>query len=281
MRIAIATCRKPPEPDPDQGPLLAALREAGARAEMVAWDDPSVDYARFDLCVIRSTWNYVHRLDAYLAWAKRVAAATRLLNPYGVVRWNTDKSYLKKLSARGVATVPTAFLGRGSTASLRAVASRRGWTDVVVKPRVGAASFSTRRFRAPAFGAGDEFLARRLAGRDMMVQPYLRSVEGRGERAIVWIAGELTHAVRKTPRFSGGHEASSPGLRIPPEERAFALRVLEPYAQDLLYARVDLARGDDGSLMLMELELVEPSLFLLQEPRALRRLVRGCLGRAS
>lgn len=281
MRIAIATCRELPEPDPDEAPLLAALRGAGARAEMAAWDDPSVDYAAFDLCVIRSTWNYVHRLDAYLAWAERVAAATRLLNPFGVVRWNTDKSYLKTLEARGVATVPTAFLGRGSATSLRAVASRRGWTDVVVKPRVGAASFSTRRFRAAAFGAGDRFLARCLAGRDMLVQPYLRSVEGRGERAIVWIAGELTHAVRKAPRFSGGREAASTGLRIAPEERAFALRVLEPHAKDLLYARVDVARGDDGALMVMELELVEPSLFLLQEPRALRRLVRACLGRAS
>ena len=110
-----------------------------------------------------------------------------------------------------------------------------------------------------------------------MLQPYVRSVETRGERSLSWIAGALSHCVRKQPRLAGGHETVTRRLDIAPDERRFALKALAPYAKGLLYARVDVVRGEDGGLMLMELELIEPSLFLVQEPRALRRFARACV----
>ncbi len=135
MRIALATCRRLPEPDPDQEPLLARLQALGADAQLLAWDDPAADPGSFDLCVIRSTWNYVHHLPRFLAWARRAARRTRLLNPWSIVRWNCDKRYLADLAARGVATVPTVFYPKGGRRRLRDIASGRGWTDLVIKPR--------------------------------------------------------------------------------------------------------------------------------------------------
>lgn len=258
-RIAIATCVKLPEPDHDEAPLLAALKERGVHAETLAWDDPEAEPGRFDAVVIRSTWNYIHDLPAFLRWAERTARATKLFNPLEIVRWNTHKGYLREVA---VPSVPTVYADRGKAAP------DWSWTDVVIKPVVGAGSFATKRFQdkraARAFLAGQD--------RDMMIQPYLRSVEGHGERALIWIAGEVTHSVRKSPRFTGSDESVSEALPVSAEERAFAEKALAPFARRLLYARVDVAPADDGSLLLMELELVEPSLFLKQSPAALERL---------
>ncbi len=170
MRIALATCLKLPEPDPDQQPLLRELRACGADAQMLAWDDPAADCARFDLCVIRSTWNYIHDLPGFLAWAKQASRQTLLLNPWHIVRWNSHKSYFKTLAARGSRTVPTVFYPRQGRRPLRGIISRRGWDEVVIKPQVGAASYLTRRFNTRRPPAAERFLA------DSSAQP------GRGPR---------------------------------------------------------------------------------------------------
>ena len=275
-RIALATCGKLPEPDHDERPLSDALGALGAEVAISAWDDPSVDWARFDLCVIRSTWNYVHRLPEFLSWAKRTSRVTRLANPWELVRWNSDKRYLKDMEARGIRIVPTVFCPRGSARPLSGILARSGWTDVVIKPQVGAASFMTRRFSG-RLAAAENFLRRVGAERDMLIQPYVPSVETRGEHSLVYVSGRLTHAVRKSPRLAGGREGVSSSLPITRDERRFALRALKPFRDGILYARVDVARAADGGLMLMELELIEPSLFLLQNPRALRLFARSCV----
>ena len=280
MKIALATCRRLPEPDADEKALLGALRSLGAEPTMAAWDDPRVDWASFDLCVIRSTWNYVHRLPEFLSWAKKVSRLTRLANPRELVRWNADKRYLKDLEARGVRVVPTVFYARGSARPLSGLLAGRGWTDVVIKPRVGAGSFLTRRF-SKGLKAAESFLRRAGAERDMMIQPYVPSVETRGERSLVYVSGRLTHAVRKSPRLSGNAESVSGGHKIDADERRFAMRVLKPFRARILYARVDVTRDADGRLMLMELELIEPSLFLVHNPRALRLFARSCVVRAG
>lgn len=246
---------------------------------MAAWRDPHERWDEPVPTLVRSTWDYIHDLPAFRAWIERAASAAPLWNPAPVLLGNLHKRYLVDLAARGVPTVPTALLLRGSAERLRDVAAARGWSDVVVKPAVGAGSFETHRFRAARSGEGDAVLARLVGERDMLVQPYLSSVEQYGERALVWIAGEFTHAVRKTPRFSGGVEAVSAALPITPIERALGAAVLHPFAKDLLYARVDVASDSDGTPHVMELELVEPSLFLMQEPRALERFVTALVAR--
>lgn len=270
-RIALVTCVKLPEPDPDEALLLAALRARVVDAQMLAWDDPHADASAFDLCVLRSTWNYYHALPEFLAWAERTDRITTLWNPLPVIRWNTHKRYMRDLAERGVPTVPTAWIEQTGRKSLREAFDELGAREVVVKPAVSAASFDTIRVRADDSERAEEHVARVLARCDVMVQPYVQSVEGYGERSLVWIDGALTHAIRKSPRFGGEHESVSEALPIADDERTLAERALDSVGHPLLYGRIDVARDERGAPMIMELELVEPSLFLAQSPRALER----------
>lgn len=281
MRVAIATCRALPEPDPDEALLLDALRGAGVDARMLAWDDAAAPFASHDLTVVRSTWNYYEDVEAFVAWVERTASATRLLNPADVLRTNVQKTYLGDLASRGVDVVPTEIVARGAACDLAARMAARGWERVVVKPVVSAGSFRTASFDRARATDGQAFLDDLARDRDAMVQRWMPAVETYGERAIVWIDGEITHAVRKSPRFAGDAEHVSEALPVTDEERAFAERAIAPYAaRGLLYGRVDVVR-DGETLRVMELELVEPSLFLRQEPAALDRFVRAIVRRAE
>jgi hypothetical protein len=273
--LRIATCRPLPEPDPDEEPLLAALAARGVRARMAAWNDPREDWDSPVATVVRSTWDYPQHAPEFLAWIERAARAGPLWNPAGVLRWNVHKFYLRELAERGFPIVPTAFVERGRRTRLAELLARHGWSDAVVKPAVSAASFRTLRVRAGAPGElerGEAHLAGLLAERDALVQRYAPEVETSGERALVWIDGELTHCVRKSPRFAGQEESVSGALTPDADERELALALIERFRPGLLYARIDLVRDERGAPQLMELELIEPSLFLVQHPPALARL---------
>jgi glutathione synthase/RimK-type ligase-like ATP-grasp enzyme len=275
MRLRIATCRPLPEPDVDEDLLLEALAARGINARMAAWNDPREDWDARVPTLLRSTWDYIHDLPAFEDWIARAAAAAPLWNPADVLRGNLHKRYLLELAGRGVPVVPTDLVERGTAGLLADRLAARGWRDVVVKPAVGAGSFETYRFTAGADAAAEALFSRLVATRDMLIQPYQASVEAHGERALVWIAGAFTHAVRKSPRFADGVEQVSAALPLSATERAVGEAALAPFAGRLLYARVDVAPDAAGNPQVMELELVEPSLFLLQAPAALWRLVDG------
>ena len=260
--ITIASCLSLPEPDFDEAPLLRALAAAGVQAQVAAWDDPSVDWSRAGVVVIRSTWNYHQHLNAFLAWADAVSSVTTLLNDADVVRWNSHKGYLSELEKAGIAITPTELLYRGSEATLAGIMRSRQWSDVVIKPAVSGGSYRTLRSQGQAHG--EEHLRDLLQDSDVLVQAYLPSVEARGERSMIFIDGQLTHAVRKSPRFQDDDEET---IAVKPTamESQFAEDVISacPFPSDkLMYARVDLAPLADGALAVMELELIEPSLFL-------------------
>ena len=268
MDVALISCVELPEPDPDERLLLHALGRRGLTARVVAWDDPSTDPSEAAVAVIRSSWNYHLRRDDFLAWCEGVAGRTTLLNPPSVVRWSSHKSYLGELESRGFPVVPTRFVFAGADVALEDLVPA-GWEEVVVKPTVSAGSFGTIRVPRERLVDGEEHFRRLVAERDVMVQQYLPSVEGYGERALVWIDGELTHCVRKSPRFSGDDESVSEALSIAEDEERLAQAVVAWLPRGLLYARIDVARDASGRPCIMELELVEPSLFLLQHERAL------------
>lgn len=275
MKLRIATCRPLPEPDVDEDLLLEALAARGVDARMAAWNDPREDWDAPVPTLLRSTWDYIHDLPAFEHWIARAAAAAPLWNPADVLRGNLHKRYLLELAGRGVPVVPTDLVSRGAAVTLAERLDARGWRDVVLKPAVGAGSFETHRFTAGADAAAEALFTRLVATRDMLIQPYQASVEAHGERALVWIDGAFTHAVRKSPRFADGVEQVSDALPVSAAERAVGEAALAPLAGHLLYARVDVAPDAAGNPQVMELELVEPSLFLLQAPAALQRLVDG------
>lgn len=279
LDVALASCAPLPEPDPDQQPLMDALAERGLRVATLAWDDARVDWRRARLVVLRSTWNYPRRPQDFLRWVEGTAAVSTLLNPPDVVRANIHKSYLLDLERRGVAVVPTRLVRRGDSTPLSAVAD--GWERVVVKPAISAASLDTIRVDRDDFARGEAHLRMIVSSRDALVQPYQPSVEDVGERALVCVDGRLTHAVRKHPRFSAEEESVSAALPLADDERALAEQALATVGRPLLYARVDVARDAALRPMVMELELIEPSLFLVQHPPALERFADAIARRAA
>jgi len=266
--LRIATCRVLPEADPDAAPLAAALAAAGLVAQLVGWDDPDADWDAAIPTVLRSTWNYPRAPDAFSAWLDRASAAAPVLNPPDVVRGNLHKRYLLELAARGVPVVPTTIVEPGQPCELAAIAAPR----IVVKPAIGASSVGTRAF-APGDPAAQLHLAAITARGAALVQPYLGSVDGPGERAVVWIGGALSHAVRKARRFAGDPERIDGPFAIADDERAVAEAALAPVAERIAYARVDLARDAAGRPVVMELELIEPSLYFAHAPGSAERFV--------
>lgn len=269
-RIALVTATEAQSLDEDLPPLTAVF---GDEAVVVCWDDASIDWAGFDLVLLRSTWDYVPRLQEFLAWCERVSALTTLLNPLPLVRWNTDKHYLADLSAAGMAIVPSHFLepGRHVASELHAVMNLFASEEFVVKPAVGAGSKDAQRYRRRQVGIATRHVDVLLQdGRSVLVQPYLEQVDSAGETALIYFDGEFSHAIRKGPllKLDEGPtqqlfapediRARTPGS----DETALADAVVKAIPGGApLYARIDLLRQGDGSPCVLELELTEPSLF--------------------
>ena len=283
-RLALATATVALGADPDEDDLLAALAAQGVTAAPVAWDDPRADWSAWDLVVLRSTWDYPERLSDFHAWLDEVAAVTAVVNPPSVVRGNTDKRYLARLERAGVPVVPTTFAEPGEDLALPPD------RPVVVKPAVSAGSRDTLRVEA-----GQRSRALALArslhaqGRTVMVQPYLASVDARGETAVILLDGAVSHGVRKGPILApdagpieGLHAPEDLSPRAPrDDERAVAQAALDALeAGGLAYARVDLVDDDAGHPRVLEVELTEPSLFLRLAPGATERLAAGLARRA-
>lgn len=287
-RVALVSARAAHHLDEDLPPLIAAFDEVGVPAAAADWDDPEVDWAAFDLALLRSTWDYTQRFTEFLAWADRVAQLTTLLNPPPVIRWNTDKHYLRELARAGIPAVPTQFVEPGENAAqvLACFIAQERPVEWVVKPAVGAGSRDAARY-----GRGDEGPARDhmvrllLAGRSVLLQPYLGQVDRHGETALMYFGGRFSHAIRKGPLLQRGvpeteslFVAEEITARAPTaEELQLGDHVLAalPFATPL-YARVDLIRSDGGAPCLLEVELTEPSLFLTHAPGTAARFAQLC-----
>lgn len=292
-RVALVSVAAARALDEDLAPLAAALAARGAEAETVDWDDAGIDWSRFDGAMLRSTWDYVARLPEFLAWVDRVDRSTQLLNPGAVVRWNTDKHYLAELQRAGVPVVPGRFVEPGADPAMALdvfLADQAPDADFVVKPAVGAGSRDAQRHARGDRDAAVAHIARLLdADRSVLLQPYLRRIDTRGETALMYFDGVFSHAIRKGPLLQRG-EGPAAGLFAPeritsrtasPAEREVATAALAalPFAGPLAYARVDLIQGDDGAPVLLELELTEPSLFLAYAPDAAARCAAAVLAR--
>lgn len=281
-RIAIATCAGYPELKGDDELLREALRRRGCEAASVVWDGDGVEWGDTDLCLVRSTWDYHEKYERFLEWTRRAEAEATLHNPAGLIAWNSDKRYLGQLSEAGVSTVPTLWVERDSDPDLEGELAARGWEEVVVKPVVDLGAKNLHRVRAG--GAAREALATVLARQEAMVQPFLPSLEAEGELSLIYIEGELSHTVRKRPA-SGDFRVQSiwGGTTAPAEAQAQHIEVAEQALDQLdeapLYARVDLVTDLEGNPALIELELIEPNLYLSTNGAAANNLANAVVGR--
>ncbi len=279
--IGLVTCREIPEPDPDEQIQIDAIRDAGGDAELVAWDDPAVDLTRFDRLILRSCWDYPWREAEFRDWLLLADGASQLFNPLDVVSWNLHKGYLLDLSAAGVPVVPTQLIGAGSGADrLLEIIEAEGWNEIVLKPAVSAGSWLTERFGAGESARAGRFVEEHGADRDLLIQPYVESVDHGGERANVFIAGHWTHCVSKHPRFSGSEEQVGVAQQVQDDDRDLGQSALECAPGPILYGRVDTVRDAQGEPMVAELELIEPTLFLKENRQARRLFAAACLDTA-
>ena len=283
MKIALVTAVAAAALDEDLAPLAEALRRAGAAPSIVAWDDPTVSWGRFDAAVLRSPWDYTQRPVEFLAWCERIGTQVRLLNPLPVVKWNTDKHYLAELAAAGVPVIESFFIEprkvdphelEGSGPSPRPAphdfSDVPDWDEFVVKPAIGAGARDTQRYVRTEREQAEAHAARLLAAqRSVLVQPYLDQVDQAGETALIFFDGVFSHAIRKGPLLARGEgptqslfAAEQIDAREPSTaEFDVAHKALEaiPFGR-LAYARIDLLPSPAGP-RLLELELTEPSLF--------------------
>jgi glutathione synthase/RimK-type ligase-like ATP-grasp enzyme len=261
--VALATCAEIPELEPDDRLLLPALAAYGIEGVPAVWDDHSVDWNGFDLVVLRSTWDYAERREQFLGWARSLP---RVLNDVPLLEWNTDKEgYLTTLEAAGVPIVPTRFVPPGEQFAAPG-------EPFVVKPSISAGGRASARFE-PAQDATALVGRIHAEGRTVMVQPFVDGLE----TALVYIAGEYSHALRRrVPLPAGGErsvlylEEELSAAEATAEERATAAEALACTPGEPLYARVDLLGG-----AVLELELTEPSLYLEYGDSSVDRLARA------
>jgi hypothetical protein len=269
------------------GLVRAPLAELGWALDDVPWR-ASAAWDSYDIVVIRTTWDYQNAPDDFLAVLDAVARATRLENPIETVRWNLRKSYLRELERAGVRIVPTLWGGNADAANLHAAFAELGTDEIVVKPEVGANADDAVRLRVGGRGADRtiEHAAALFSRRRHMIQPFVTSVVTEGEFSLIFFDGEYSHTVLKTPRpadFRVQEEHGGIITTVTPEPALLrrAVAAVAAVRPVPLYARADLVRIDDGDFALMELELIEPSLYLSYDETAAARFARAIDARVS
>ncbi|MEM8694434.1 MAG: hypothetical protein AAGE05_00245 [Pseudomonadota bacterium] len=269
MRIAYLACRLTLPGSPERRTdafehdqmidcLVAAFAARGSAIEAIAWDDDDADWNQFDAVLIGSTWDYQDNLAAFLARLSEIEAKCPLFNSRETVGWNSRKTYLKDLAAKGAPTVPTLWLDEPHDAAIASAFETLKSDDLVLKRQVGANAEGQVRLKRSN--------PRPALSDPMMVQPFLPAIQSEGELSLVFIDGAFSHALIKTAaggdyRIQSSYGGTERRHEPDPADLAAAARIVDSLDETPLYARVDLVRGEDGNVRLMELELIEPFLY--------------------
>ncbi|MBX0334646.1 hypothetical protein K3G39_15500 [Pontibacter sp. HSC-14F20] len=268
--------------DSEDERLYRFLAEKGHEISFQVWDNEQVDWTSFDAIIIKSPWDYFDKIQAFYTWLDKLEAlGCRVLNPVQTLRWNADKVYFKAMQAQGVKIVPTVWLEQGSTFNPESVFGAIGQEKIIVKPRVSGAAKNTLAISRAEVGDYTARINALLQEEPFLAQPFLEEIKTQGEWSFLFFNGRYSHAVLKTARagdfrvqhFFGGsvHTPKPPANML-----ETATTIAEQFAQDCLYARVDGVELN-GELVLMELELIEPFLFLSTSEGSLERYYQALL----
>lgn len=244
--------------------LSAPFVEKGMQIVEVDWADVALDWSQYGAAIIGTTWDYWDHHDQFLETLHRIERETKLFNTAGMVQWNSHKGYLRDLAKKGARLIPTLWIDQVDEAAFGSAFEQLGSDDLVFKRQVGAGADGQFRL-AP----GD---ARPEMPHPMMVQPFLERIQEEGEYSFVFIDGAFCHALLKTAksgdyRIQSTYGGTETAIAPSPEDLAEAKSVLKTLDDTPLYARVDMLRGEDGRLLLMELELIEPYLYPIEGPQ--------------
>ncbi len=272
MHLAFVTYADAPTLAPSDALAAHALAQRGTAVSAHPWDDPTVTWAAYDAVVLRSCWDYHRREHEFRTWLHQLdVAAVPVWNPSSLVRWNMDKRYLRDLAARGIDTIPTMYVESGSRVTLAECARALGRADLVIKPAVSGSAYRTARV-TPSDDAAERAFETLCADGVALVQPFVAELQRDGEWSLLFFGGVFSHAVLKTPapgdfrvqlEFGGTARAAIPPEAVLRQAYDVTARIDGPW----LYARVD-GCVVDGTFTLVELELIEPVLFLDAAPEA-------------
>jgi glutathione synthase/RimK-type ligase-like ATP-grasp enzyme len=286
QQIALVTCQSlgdyTANADSEDERLYRFLAEKGHQISFQVWDDEQVDWSAFDAIIIKSPWDYFDKISAFYTWLDKLEVlGCCVLNPVKTLRWNADKIYFKDLQAQGVKIVPTMWLEQGSSFDAAAVFEAIGQDRIIVKPRVSGAAKNTVAISRADVNSHTDRINALLQEEPFLAQPFLEQIKTQGEWSFIFFNGQYSHTVLKTAKsgdfrvqhfFGGSVHTPEP----PAELLGAATRIVEQFAADCLYARVDGVELN-GELMLMELELIEPFLFLSTSEGALERYYQAFL----
>ncbi len=245
-----------------------ALEKLGFKVAIKSWADRQFDWSKTDFALFRTTWDYFERFDEFIRWIGRCSRMTRFINPVKLIQWNLDKHYLIDLKGKGIPVVPTVFLRPLTRTTLLDELKQAGWEkDAVLKPSISASARHTYHLKTNNIANHESVFQRLLKSESLMIQPFIENIVKKGEISLVMIDGKYSHAVLKRPRsgdfrVQSDHGGSSEDYHPDAIAIEIAERTVEACIMKPLYARVDLVWNDDDELLLSEVELIEPELFL-------------------
>ena len=299
-RIALATCQNLPDWEVDDHPLWQALEEMDVELCHPSWDNKEFTWAECDLVIPRTTWDYQGRWPEFLAWLNHIATVTHLENPFDLMRWNLNKSYLKELN---IPQPPIYWFEQRvnqnweeqqtelnkAASEIKDICQREGWKKAFLKPSIGASAIGTLRFDLDDKEFEPKlmsYLQEWLVQRTLILQPYVGEVETMGECSLIYFAGQFSHAVRKVPvsgdyRVQDDYGATDMPWDPPEIWQSLCSAMLEELPHQPLYARCDFLHGPQRQPWLIELELIEPSLFFRHDPESPQRFARALVERCE
>lgn len=291
MRLAFVTFRALPQLSDDDRLAVGELRQQGVSVESAVWDSPLVDWARYDGIVVRSTWDYHLRPDDFEGWLAHIdALGIPIWNPASLLRWNMDKRYLLDLQQQGVSVAPLRHYPQHARINLADEVQQAGFVRYVLKPTVSANANKTRVCEGPPDAAACELADDILRHSGLLIQPFFDALVTHGELSLLFFGGQFSHAVCKVPRPGDFRSQPSFGAHLSPLSPSLPLLAqaqkaiwAAPHGPSLAYARVD-GFVQDGRFELVELELIEPFLFLRSAPspqRAAQRFAQSIVAAVS
>ena len=285
--ITLLTCRayfKPKNITPyianilkEEQLLKVALEKQGFSVEITYWDNPAYDWSATKAVLFRTIWDYFERFDEFWKWLEKINTQTKLINSFDLIKWNINKHYLKDLSSWGIKTVPTYFVDKGGKIQLCDIARTNQWKDLVIKPAISASAFKTYKILANEIQGNEKLFSSLVQERDMLVQPYFKTIIELGEASLMVFDGKFTHAILKKAQpgdfrvqddFGGTVHNYTPTN----QEINFAEKVFEACETKPIYGRVDIVWDNNKNFYLSELEIIEPELWIRNYPKSAERI---------
>ena len=285
--ITLLTCRAYYKPDNitpyiqnillEQELLKSAFEAKGLKVDITYWDNPSYEWQQTKSVLFRTVWDYFERFDEFWEWLEQVKTKTRLINSYELIKWNIDKHYLRDLKNNDIQVVPTYFVDKGNSISLKEIAYLKDWKHIVIKPAISASAFNTYKITNNEIEQKEQLFHELLQTHDMLVQPFFQTISELGEASLMVFGGKFTHAILKKAKTGDFRVQDDFGGTVhdykPTEEEIkFAEKVFQSCISMPIYGRVDIVWDSNKHIYLSELEIIEPELWIRNRPESAKKI---------